>query len=448
MSSFSNYLEETLKNKNISIKQFAKECNLSLSEARGFVYGKVLPDDFDIVHNICDTFHFSIYERQHITESYIEATKGTDIMKAFQIMEHVVYKTCFSPSKKNLFLPPLTYKEVAETNVDFMLLNSKKELHEAIKYALEFALSKGYVDVFAYMRPEEFIYNMLIRFFDKQTGNGNITLHQIFCFNSTPAANDTQNIRSVNELLYIILSDMETDIAVYHNNISHKTNEMSILPFMININDITIYMNFESNTGYFIKDSEYGDFMRKIFLRIREKCKIFADNITFDSLIEKVAKTNSSVFSICDFPIVCRGDTAFYPQSSGNFIFSGQQFENFLKNGIVTDICKTGTRCIDENTRYNILKQLLLNAKAGRLKIFFTKEAYPVTPGSGIITTSSDFYIIKRDNAKQKVWHFEDSRICRLFENYFAYHIDMRRTYTAEESIKWLETLLTNHNNS
>jgi len=447
MSTFSNYLEEFLTKKNISIKQFAKECEFPISKAKAIVHGTTLPDSLEIVQHIYNVLHFSLYERQQLTEYYIEATEGTDLMKSFQIMEQIVKKISFSHKKRNFFLPELNYKDVPEISQEFVKLNSKKEAHEAIKYALEYALSKGLTDIYAYMQPEAFFYNMLLRYFNHSEQAENITLHQIFCLNTTSGDEDIQNLQSINEIVSIFLSDLKTDISFYHDNIKHHINDMNVLPFMINIGDMTIYLNMDSNLGYFVKNAEYGQYMRALFLTIKKKTKSFTTNAGNELFYQKVSNKSCNIFSIADFKMVSAYKNKIFPVLSGHFIIPEQKLEKFLNDGIITDLGKGQKIEIEENKRYNLLKEILATVKSGNLNLYFSKEAYPLSEGSGIIIIESKFFIIKYNCKQPKIWYLEDSVISRLFKQYFHYRVDTKRTYSKEESTGILEELLRKHNN-
>ena len=441
MSTFSNYLQNYLFTHNTSIKEMSKLCQLPLITAKSIVNGKILPENLETVQTIYTTLHMSANEKQELTELFIKENKGSNILYYYQLMEKLIDKVSTTNTKTALALPPLSYKTVPESSNNYIMLKSKKETHEAIKYALEYSLSKGHTNIYAYMQPEKFINTMILRYFN----NNNITLHQIFCCNPSTNQYNIENLEALLLTLDLLLNDVPIKFSYFNNNIKHHLNNMSIMPHMIIIGNMTIFLNPKSDTGYFINDENYALFTKNIFKQKQQLSQPFLNKIPINHFIKCLQNNPYEVYGLA-FPIINYFTNESTLKFKSNIILDKSDLINFLKTDGIINFNIPNAKFLSADKRYSILNNLLNNMKNGISNVYFSKEGYSISNNTSILTTQSNIYIIKNNEDEIKIWHFSDSGICNIFKQYFSYRVDTKRTLSHEESINCLQTILRKHN--
>lgn len=279
MSKFSEYLEEYLKKKEITIASLASRLNMDRSIMYRYVKGTRIPIEDTIVKDIANALFMTLSEKGKLLELYERQIYGDDNMDnyfAFRnfLAELKVRKNEFG-SKNNIWKTDIIFNE----NIDVMWLNSREEISTMVRYVLN-CLGKSEVGneyIYIVMQPN---HESVQRYLRPYLEGSNVVVEQIVCLEQ----GEKYRYKNLDVMLNIIgtcFGKINYTVYYYYGNENNEHSETKWMTNVIITAEYVIQFDDEMKCGSVIKDKDYANGALIRYRSIKKRTRLLKKNVEF-----------------------------------------------------------------------------------------------------------------------------------------------------------------------
>lgn len=269
MTEFSNYLENFMKEKDISMATLARETNVDRAAMYRYVKGTRIPSEIGIVKKIADVLQMSVRERGKLLEEYDKLILGEEMVYSYQYIQNFLSRLVQVPEKEEMMRErwKLVWKQDKTGSV--IRLGSKQEIANYIFHVFEYIIQKNRTEEEVYMVMQP-IYPELQQFLLNVFANSSIKVEQIICLEQS-LRYSYKNLKIFQEILPLYFHISGYEVYSYYDSAESHVNNMCFMPNIIILFNQVIQFDYEMQCGVVVCEENYAGIMKKRYEDLRKE---------------------------------------------------------------------------------------------------------------------------------------------------------------------------------
>ncbi len=476
MSGFSDYLQNFINLKNITLKDLSEETNIDRTVLYRYVKGKRIPSDKNIVVRMADVVQMSVSEKKHLLEEYDKLILGENIVYSYEYIQRIIHS--LERLRKNKLFANNMWNTVSVFKMENMVieLNTKEDIITYILDLFKYIASRKRTEekILLLMQPG---YGDIQRFIPQIFGKCSIEIEQIICMEQN-INQSYKNLELFEKILPLCFSLLKYNLYYYYDSVNNHINNMTTMPNIIIVDDYVVQFDYKMKNGVVIKNKIFAKIMSKQYYLLKRETHIllmnnkesFFKNIIIENIGKEINICLHKQLCICNCMSrnilerhihIPEGKEYFIDKLLG--IYSEKDYmedgdtdvvfvsygtvegmEDFMKSGHIEEFPDNIYSPLSVEERLMVLERMILEIKEGRIICRLISDN--IKFADGIIFYLSEnkkqfaLSCISDKSIMQMV--IDEQSIYRTFKMYLEYLEKKGVLYSKEETLRYLENLM------
>lgn len=469
MSQFSEYLNELVKAREVTIKGLADVCDIDRTLLHKVLVGSRKPPNEQFVKKIADNLLLAKDEYEQLLEKYKIILMGEDTFNCRQKVAKIIRSIShrrIENSKSTTLKTKIDVTDIPDINTYYNQDNLVKNAQIIISYEIQ-----QNSDISIVAQPSDILNTILKNCIDD---SADTEIQHIFCLDNEPNKNAycSYNLDVFSYISQLAIEYKNYKPFYYYDNQKSHINTTSLMPYVIITKNFVICSDSDFSSGLICKFDGYVDFYNNQFKNLKSKCKLLLsllhDSESIESYYRKAKSWEicynyqSCITLCCDrdiFYSCVKGSHEFKTkacellesiskmQFTGKYIniFSETGIQDFMENGKLLDFPDNVYIPINKKDRKRIIKKMIYLTEKDLYHYRIVKDEHDMFFYHLCISADESNLCIQY-GVDESTCYFtiaERSLVC-AFRDYMYYLFESDKIYSKEETINILNGYMQN----
>ena len=467
MSQFSNFLNDLVHQREISVKDLANSCGINRTLLHKIMSGNRNPSDEVVVKKIAENLLLSDDDYEELLQKFKIVQMGENVYSRRKKVAEIIHSLSHIKNEKNQSFSFKSNLNISDTS-NLSTYYNQDDLVKNIQIILQYAVQQK-SNLYIIAQPSN-ILNQILKYCvdDKDE----VSIQHIFCLDNISIEKSSDNY-NLDAFLYVsqLVIDYKNYQPFYYYDIKKShINSTSIMPYVIITKNFVICTDSDFNTGFICKMDNYVEFYMKQFDNLKTKSKVLLTSLHDSPSIESFYR-NATLMNIAynyqSQIVLCCDKKIFYDFVNGpdefknqacqlleeitqnhlshktENIFSEAGIKDFMETGKILDFPEHLYTPIPIDSRKKVLERMIQLMEDDIWDYRIVKNEYDMFLHQLCISGDSTHIDIQYavDESRCHI-SLDEKSLIFAFVDYIQYLYESNKVYTKEETIEILKKYL------
>lgn len=467
MSQFSNFLNDLVHEREISVKSLADSCGIDRTLLHKILSGKRKPPEGEFIKKVSERLLLSDEDYEELCQKYKMVQMGENVYSRRKKVAEIIHSLSHIKNENNQSFSFKTNLNISDTS-NLSTYYSQDDLIKNIQIILQYEVQQK-SDLYIIAQPSNILNQILKYCVDTK---GEISIQHIFCLDNIPIekSNDNYNLDAFLYVSQLVIDYKNYQPFYYYDIKKSHINSTSVMPYVIISRNFVICTDSDFNTGLICKMDNYVSFYMNQFDNLRAKSKMLLTSLHDSPSIEAFYR-NATLMNITynyqSQIILCCDKKSFYDFVNGpdefkkqacqlleeivqrhlnnkiENIFSEAGIKEFMATGKLLDFPEHLYTPISINSRKKMLTRMIQLLEDDVWDYRIVKNEYDMFLHQLCISGDSTHIDIQYavDQSRCHI-SLDEKSLIFAFVDYIQYLYESNKVYTKEETIEILKKYL------